>query len=126
MGLPGRRLKIWFLAPILLAAILLAACHASHDKRYTLEGRVISVNKNAGQIEVDTKAIPNFMDAMDMSYTVQDPEGLGKVASGDEIKAVLVVAEDNSSSHLEKIIVTQKGAALPSTAQPIANPPSRP
>ena len=80
-------------------------------KRYHLKGKVVSVDKRANMVNVDSEAIPGFMDAMTMPYTVKPADELDKLAAGDAITADIVVQDDNS--WLENIVVTAHGAASP-------------
>ena len=83
-------------------------------KRYTLTGRLVSVDKADQSITVDGDAIPGFMSAMTMPYQVKDASALGKLSPGDQIKADIVVANDGA--YLDDIVVTQK-APTPSPAK---------
>ena len=78
-------------------------------KRYHLKGKVVSVDKRANMLNVDSEAIPGFMDAMTMPYPVKPASELDKLAPGDAITADVVVQGDNS--WLENITVTTQGAA---------------
>jgi protein SCO1 len=75
-------------------------------KRYPLTGRVVSVDKSAQTMNVDGDAIPGFMAAMTMPYQVKDSSVLEKLSAGDQIKADIVVGNDEA--HLENIVVTGK------------------
>jgi len=73
-------------------------------KRYHLKGKVVSVDKQAKMVNVDSEAIPDFMGAMTMPYTVK-PEGeLDKLSTGDAITADIVAQDDKY--WLENITVT--------------------
>jgi protein SCO1 len=105
---------------------VLAACGPSHNatrsgneadnhatdakdtsvKRYTLTGRVVSIDKPTGSINVDGDAIPGFMAAMSMPYQVRDASTLDKLASGDQIKAEIVMGNDGA--YLENIVLAKK------------------
>lgn len=78
-------------------------------KRYHLKGKVVSVDKRANMVNVDSEAIPGFMDAMTMPYTVKPADELDKLAAGDAITADIVVQDDNS--WLENIVVTGHSTA---------------
>jgi len=53
------------------------------------EGKVIAVVPSSGQIVVDHKAIPGFMDAMTMGYRIEPPSLLESVKAGDSIRFTL-------------------------------------
>ncbi len=87
----------------LCALLLFAACNRSPSsanssnatKRYSLKGKVISIDKLAGAANVDNVPISGFMEQMTMAYAVKPPEMLDQVQPGDSITADLVVEPDN-------------------------------
>ena len=76
----------------------------SAEKRYHLEGQVVSTDKQSKMVNVDSQAIPGFMDAMTMPYVVKPVSELERLAPGDHITADVVVRDGNV--WLEKIAVT--------------------
>lgn len=103
----------------LLLLLTLSACHQdsapaagqtstakeseSSEKRYHLEGQVISTDKQSKMVNVDSQAIPGFMDAMTMPYAVKPESELERLSPGDRITADVVVRDGNT--WLEKIVV---------------------
>jgi protein SCO1/2 len=83
----------------------------SQTQRYTLKGKIISIDKQTKEIVVDHEAIPGFMGAMAMPYPVKDAASLDQLAPGDEIRADLVV--NNGQPVLENIVVTKKASGAP-------------
>jgi protein SCO1/2 len=75
-------------------------------RRYTLTGRVVSIDKSAQSINVDGDEIPGFMAAMTMPYPVKDVAALDKLSPGDQIKAEIVLG--NEGAYLENISLAQK------------------
>jgi protein SCO1 len=73
-------------------------------KRYHLKGTVVSVDQRAHMVNVDADAIPGFMDAMMMPYSVKPASELGRLSPGDAITADVVVQGDNY--WLENITIT--------------------
>jgi protein SCO1/2 len=117
---------------VLLAAVGfgLAACKnsvpADHAKRYHLTGKVISVDLDHNTMTVDAQAVPGYMDAMTMPFTVPDAHNLATVSPGDEIVADVVVEGD--TTHVENIIVTKRGSGTspaPSTTLHVPEPGER-
>ena len=118
MRLSTDRLARCFLGLVLLVG--LSACHkdtasggaptspakptATSEKRYHLEGKVVSTNKQSKMVNVDSQAIPGFMDAMTMSYAVKPESELDRLSPGDHITADVVAGDDGM--WLEKIAVT--------------------
>ena len=113
----------------ILASLALAACSSPKPaepeqgpKRYALAGRVVSVEKAKNQVVVDAGDIPGFMMAMTMGYDVKDPSVLNSLSPEDQIKADVVVNQNDV--HLENIVVVKKAA--PSANQPApATPPGK-
>lgn len=83
-----------------------ASSSAVAAKRYHLKGKVVSVDKRANMVNVDSEAIPGFMDAMTMPYTVKPADELNKLAAGDSITADVVVQGDDS--WLENVTVNAR------------------
>ena len=92
------------------AALLVAAgvaCRSSPQlpvHRYSLEGTVLVVNRDAGRLVVQHGDIPGFMPAMTMPYPVASSVSLGRIETGDRIRADLVV-EGAGSGYLEHVTV---------------------
>jgi len=81
----------------------------SKTQRYVLTGTVQSIDIPNHQITVDGDAVPGYMDAMSMPYSVPDEATLKALTVGDIIRADIVV--QGNDSHLENIKVT--GHATP-------------
>jgi Cu/Ag efflux protein CusF len=77
-------------------------------KRYHLKGKVVSVDRQAKMVNVDAEAIPDFMGAMTMPYTVKPETELDKLSPGDAITADVVAQDDKY--WLENITVTGHSA----------------
>jgi len=78
----------------------------SSEKRYHLEGTVVSIDKQQKRLIVDGKDIPGFMAAMTMPYPVGDDETLNRVKPGDQITADVV--EAGKDFHLDNVVVEKK------------------
>jgi protein SCO1 len=87
-------------------AALLAACDrkTSEERRYELKGTVVEVDREHGELGVAHEAIPGFMDAMTMSFSVAEWV-LAAAAPGDTISAELVVSEGHT--RLEKVSLSK-------------------
>lgn len=108
---------------ILICLTMLASCNkppsqtttstpaAPAAKRYHLTGRVVSTDKRGSSVMIDGDAIPDFMDAMTMPYTVKDLTLLDKLTPGDKISADVVVQGDDS--WIENVVVTGHTSAPP-------------
>jgi protein SCO1 len=87
----------------LAVAILSAACGGSkvEERRFTLQGQVVSIDQPRKLAVVKHEEIKNFMAAMTMPYEVEDARALDTLAPGDLISATLVVFENGA--HLTAI-----------------------
>ena len=96
-----------------------AAEHAQGGtKRYSLKGKVISVNKQAGNASIYNDPISGFMDPMAMPYTIKPPATLDELQPGDTVTADVVVEPDKY--WLENVKVTahsQTPAGKPAPAR---------
>jgi protein SCO1 len=68
----------------------------SSAKHYQLKGKVVSIDKQGKMVNVDSEAIPGYMDAMTMPYKVKPESELDKLHAGDAITADLIVQDDNA------------------------------
>jgi protein SCO1 len=78
-------------------------------KRYHLKGKVVSIDQKSKMANIDSEAIPDFMDAMTMPYQVKPETDLDKLKPGDAITADVVVQDEKA--WLENIVVTGHAAA---------------
>jgi protein SCO1/2 len=110
---------------IATACAFLVACSSEPDesgaRRYELKGKIVSFNKAQQQIVIQHEAIPDFMEAMTMPFTMREDSAYDVMRAGDQIQATLVV--NGARSRLENPIITQAAPAAPSTAgTPVAGP----
>jgi Cu/Ag efflux protein CusF len=63
-------------------------------QRYTLKGRVVSLDKAGRTVTVDGEAVPGFMGAMMMSYPVKNEHLLDQASASDHITATIVRVGD--------------------------------
>ena len=119
----GKKTALPGFAFLLLCTALLIACGPSKqakragEKRYKLNGRVVSVDKQNKSLVVDGEDIPGFMPAMTMPYQVKNASDLDKVAPGDSVAAEIV--GQDTDYWLENIQVTKHSSAPP--AKPSAS-----
>ncbi|MGH9948948.1 MAG: SCO family protein [Pyrinomonadaceae bacterium] len=98
---------------MMIAAFAFSSCQSggaansnspSTAKRYTLKGKIVSVDKVAKKAKIDHEDIPGFMEAMTMDFPIHEDWVWDELQPGAEIRAELVV--DNSAKEpfwLEKI-----------------------
>ncbi len=84
--------------------------------RYSLNGRVVSIEKAKQQLVVDHGEITGFMMAMTMGYSVKNPSVLDALSPEDQITADVVVNGDDV--WLENIVVVKKAGQAKAPASP--------
>jgi protein SCO1/2 len=72
--------------------LLYAGCSSQQVRHYRLEGKIVSVAMDRHEVVVDHKAIPGFMEAMTMPYSLPDEQALRSLHPGDRIEALVAVA----------------------------------
>jgi protein SCO1 len=125
--IPGNRARI--ILALLLGTFLLGAIGCSKQQQssesqgqepagarhYKLVGKIVSIDNSQSSITVDSQAVPGFMDAMIMPYTVHSKDELTTLNPGDEITADIVVSNDGA--YLQHIVVTKKASSAPAPTQ---------
>jgi Cu/Ag efflux protein CusF len=89
-----------FAATLALAAV--GAGQTPAKKALTFRGKVEAVNASDKSLTVNGEKVEGWMDAMTMSYKVDDPAVLKQVKPGDQISAT--VYEGDSSLHKVKVV----------------------
>src|SRR5713226_4687970 len=84
--------------------------------RYSLHGRIVSIEKAKQQVVVDHGEITGFMMAMTMGYSVKNPNLLDSLSPEDQITADVVVNGDDV--WLENIVVVKKADQTKTSASP--------
>jgi protein SCO1/2 len=84
-------------------------------KTYPIHGKVVGINTESGEVELDAAEIPGYMDAMTMPYKVKDPAVLSELHPGDTLRARLVVGA--AGEVLDQIVITGE-------SKPVAKPTS--
>jgi Cu/Ag efflux protein CusF len=85
-------------------------------RRYSLNGRVVSIEKDKQQVVVDHGEITGFMMAMTMGYSVKNPSLLDSLHPEDQITADVVV--NGNDVWLENIVVVKKADQAKASAAP--------
>jgi protein SCO1/2 len=113
-----RPTRIVLLGALTLLALFTLGCNqSSGGKRYHLTGKIISIDKPGGLVNVDGNDVPGFMDAMVMPYKVKPESEIDRLKVDDVIAADIVV--ENDKYWLENITVTKEAtgpAPKPSAA----------
>lgn len=104
---------------ILCALAVAVACRPPAE-RYELEGSIVEVDIDGGQVTVAHEDIPGYMDAMTMPFSVVDRKLLPNMERGDNLQATLVVR--GNAYWLEEIVVSRSVASGSLQAQMAAEP----
>ena len=103
------------------ALALLGGCGESkpvNSREYALEGEVLRIKADRTEITIKHGDVKGFMPAMTMPFPIKDPKLLDGIATGDLVKATLVVTDEESF-----LSTLQKTGSLPperrSTGQPL-------
>jgi protein SCO1/2 len=86
-----------------------AAQQQTGGKKYHIRGIVVSSDAKTGAVTVDTNAIPGYMDAMTMQYTLAQPNIATELHPGDTITATLTATAD--ADVLDEIVVVAQARA---------------
>jgi len=86
------------------------------EQTYEVSGKVVSIDASAKTIRIAHEAIPDYMPAMTMPFTVKGPIRFQELAPGDRIQFQLVVTD--TDSWISRIRKT--AAAAPQVAEPAA------
>jgi protein SCO1 len=119
--------------PLCLLALLIAftGCHrnstqsahsASGEKSYHVRGVIVSTDAAKGAVTLDTEAIPGYMEAMIMPYSLRNPGIITELHPGDTITADLFASD--SESALDNIVIV--GQAKADYKPPVALKPLNP
>jgi Cu/Ag efflux protein CusF len=96
-------------------------------RRFSMHGRVVSVEKEKQQVVVDHGEIPGFMMAMTMGYPVKNTNLLDPLSAEDQITADVLV--NGNDVWLENIVVVkkaeQKNAPSSNKSRPAAAVPAK-
>lgn len=80
----------------LLMAACVVSCRHSAPRTFPVRGVVQQINADGQSAVIQHDAIPNYMDAMTMSFEARDTNVWAGVRAGDEIEFRLLVTEDDS------------------------------
>jgi len=80
-------------ASVMFAVLWLAACGEPAEPHvYSVRAQVVRVFDGGRELAIDHEAIPGFMDAMQMSFAVRDPQIAQGLERGDKIRLELRVS----------------------------------
>jgi protein SCO1 len=86
-----------------------AAYTSPAEKPYHVRGVVVSTDAARSTVTLDAEAIPGYMDAMIMPYTLKNPGILSELHPGDTITADLFTS--NATSVLDNIVIVGQAKA---------------
>jgi protein SCO1 len=74
-------------------------------KRYDLKGKVVRADLTHRKVTLAHDAIPDYMDAMTMEFSVKEQWAIEQMAAGDTVQATLVI--DGARSWIESPAITK-------------------
>jgi protein SCO1/2 len=83
-------------------------------KGYPIRGVVVGTEAGGGNVVLKGDAVPGVMDAMTMTYGVEDPAALAEMHPGDAIAATLLFDEDAGglkNLRLKDVVILAQGKA---------------
>ena len=93
---------------------------AAANQVFQVNGQVRSLESDGKTLRIAHEAIPGFMPAMEMPFTVKDPAALRGLAPGDTVKFQLVVTKDDSWIDRIEKTADAPAAAVPANSSPEA------
>jgi protein SCO1/2 len=113
-------IRVRLAVSVLAATFAVSGCATRHVAR----GLVLRVDERASTITLSHEAIPGFMEAMAMAFSVKDRRLLGGLKPGDRVRFRLVVRERGSYIDRLDILSASPGdlGLLASPAAPILVP----
>ncbi|MGC2162220.1 MAG: SCO family protein [Silvibacterium sp.] len=114
------RFSTGFLGVLLAGALAaVSGCHTAPAptsasannavKQYHVRGVIVSTNAAKGEVTLDTEAIPGFMEAMTMPYTLRNAGIASELHPGDTITATLFASDD--ADILDQIVIVSQAKA---------------
>lgn len=105
---------------LLLLALLICLCFAgscrlssANEKRYELNGKVVSVDKDNSKVTISHDEVKGYMPAMTMPFHVPSEVDLQILAPNDQVAATLVV--DGSKTWLEDLVISRQSGTAAAT-----------
>jgi protein SCO1/2 len=105
-----------FLVAALVSGVSVAGCSKgaapanefvarADAKRYDLKGKVVRADLTKRKVTLAHDAIPDYMDAMTMEFSVKEQWAVEQMAAGDHVQATLVI--DGARSWIESPVITK-------------------
>src|SRR5262245_1911621 len=82
---------------------------AADERSYRLVGEVRNVDRSSGEVTIRHEAIPGYMAAMTMPFTVKERDELEHLRVGDEVEGTLKVRA--ADSELVNLSITRPALA---------------
>lgn len=92
---------------LMASMLILAGAHGWAEGQHSAQGILLEVNSAKHQIVVSCDAMPGYMEAMVMPFSVSASEDLKALAPGNTVRFTMVEKEDAAyAEHLEVVKVT--------------------
>ena len=98
---------------LLVLSLAVVACQSKPPQasptahRYEIKGKVVSFDRASKKVTIDHQAIPGYMDAMTMPFTLIDEWAFSDLLPGADIQATLVV--DTGRTWIESPVIVSPG-----------------
>jgi protein SCO1 len=106
----------------LLLACFVVSCRPFETRTFDVRGVVQEIKPDGKTAVIKHEAIPDYMDAMTMSFDAKTTNELANVRAGDEVEFRLVVRSDDS--WIERVRKTGRTAAIPVAPPAATNVPT--
>jgi protein SCO1/2 len=103
---PQKGINYFFILLAFLCLFVAISCR--NEKRYELNGKVVSVDRDKSQVTISHGEVKGYMPAMTMPFTVPSESDLQILAPEDQVSATLVV--DGSKVWLEDLVISRQSA----------------
>src|SRR5439155_9068642 len=92
---------------ILLALLALSGVSCKNEQVFQVNGVVREVLPERKQVKIEHEKIPNYMEAMTMTFDVKDAKELNGIAPGDKVSFRMIVTDkDGWIDQIKKTGVT--------------------
>ena len=129
-------MRLWIVVGLALASATVCGCRqeppsqnsgektapakTDGEARYALQGKVRSIDRDAGLVSIRHDEIPGYMPAMTMPFRLENGDMLEELQPGDTVRGVLIVRGDSSRLADVEITAWADPADLPGAKPKLA------
>ena len=115
---PARESRLFIVLLLSCIAVLVYSCRprsSANEKRYSINGKVVAVDKKDRTATIEHEDIVGYMPAMTMPFRIKNDADLEMMKPGDQVTGSLVV--NDTSSWVEIATIAEGTAPLSPTAE---------